>query len=181
MEYSELADAFSKNDTSKINHLMGELRPRLLRFLHIHMNARMDEAEDCIQDAILNALETIKDGDMRDAENLLSYLLSSCRNNYLNMQNKKGLSIVEQDPDTTLQPPRQLTQLLDKERRDLLAQCIAKLSDDYRVFINYWFADPGIEAKKVAAHFKMSVANVWTKKHRILKKLNACYQKKIKK
>ncbi len=179
MEYSELAAAFSENNTSKINSLLAKLRPRLIRFLHIHMNASLEDAEDCTQDALLISLETIREGKMRDTEYLVSFLLSTCRNNYLNLQNKRKPRLTGQDPDKTLQPPGQLSELLDKEKKDILAQCLEKLSDNYRSFINYWFSNPDSEAEKAAVYFKMSVENVWTKKHRIIKKLNLCYQKKI--
>lgn len=181
MKYSELAAAFSKNDTTTINRLLGKLRPRLIRFLLIHLNASPEDAEDCAQDAFLVSLETIEKGQMRDAEQLLSFLLSACRNNYLNLKNKKSPKLVEENLDEKSAPPKQLLALLDKEKHDLLAQCLETLSAGYRAFIDYWFVNPDSEAQIAANHFDMSVANVWTKKHRIIKKLNACYQKKIKK
>lgn len=181
MEYSELANAFSENNTKKINELMTELRPRLISFLYIHMDASMEDAEDCAQNAFLKSLETIKNGQMRDTEQLLSFLLSTCRNNYLNSQSKKKPHLVNRDLDQTKNPPKQITELLDKERQELLSQCINKLPNNYQTFIEYWFSHPGSTAKSVANHFKISVSNVWTKKHRIIKKLKTCYQNKIKK
>ncbi len=176
-----MAAAFSENDTSKIDDLLRELRPRLISFLHIHMNASKEDAEDCAQDALLVSLETISKGKMRDTEYLLSFLLSTCRNNYLNLQTKRFPQFTDRNPDETTRPPRQLSALLDEEKKDILSQCLEKLSAGYRTFINYWFTHPEAEAKKAAAHFSMSVENVWTKKHRIIKKLNKCYQKKLKK
>src|SRR5699024_5737994 len=129
----------------------------------------------------LTSLETIKAGKMRDVEHLLSFLLSVSRNHYLNLKIKKSPQLVDEDFDKRSAPPKQLSELLDKEKQELLAKCLEKLNDDYRSFISYWFANPGSEAKKAAKYFKMSVASVWTKKHRIIKKLNDCYQKKIKK
>lgn len=180
MDYNRLAVAFSENNSMAITQYVDELRPRLIRFLHIHLNASPEDAEDCTQEAFLTTYETIKTGKMRDAEHLLSFLLSACRNNYLNLKKKRSPQLVEESLDERQAPPRQLSIILDKEKHALLAQCIEKLNDGYRTFINYWFSHPDAEAIAAAEHFGMSTESVWTKKHRIVKKLSECYQKKLK-
>ncbi len=178
MEYSELAAAINENDTPRVNRLVTKLRSRLISYLHIHMNANKEDAEDCAQEALLASVETIKNGKLRDAEYLFSFLLTTCRNNYLNIRNKKKPQRYHQMPDEIARPPLQLKTLLSKERDHLLKKCLQKLSDDYRTFINYWFNYPGSEASAAADYFGLSEANIWTRKHRIIKKLSECYQKK---
>jgi DNA-directed RNA polymerase specialized sigma24 family protein len=46
--------------------------------------------------------------------------------------------------------------------------------------MQYWFDHPDAHTKKVASHFDISVNNAWTRKHRLIKKLNECYREKSK-
>lgn len=178
MEYSDLAEAIKENDSARVDELMKKLVPRLKRFLGVHMNASKPDAEDCAQETVLVCLEVIKEDKLRDPEKVLTYLLTSCRNNYLKMQNKHKEERYEEVPDERHSPAGQLINLLDKERKRLLEWCLKQLKQEYQTFMEYWFRHPGAEAEKVAAHFNLSVSNTWTRKHRIINKLNECYQKK---
>lgn len=178
MEFSELVEALDKDNTSKVNNLLKKLTPRLVRFLQIHMNAEKQDAEDCAQEALLKALKTIREDKMRNSEHILSFLLTSCRNNYLNLMNKQKDRSLEDYSRGFGRQPRQLLAMLDKERKRLLEWCMQQLSDDYKQFIDYWFTYPDSDATAVASHFDISVNNAWTRKHRIIKKLNKCYEEK---
>lgn len=159
---------------------MGELVPRLKRFLSVHMNASKPDAEDCAQETILHCIEVIKEDKLRDPEKVLSYILTSCRNNYLKMREKQKEEYFEVVPDDTHSPAGQLTNLLDKEKKSILEWCLQQLKQEYQAFMRYWFRHPGEEAEKVARHFNLSVSNTWTRKHRIVNRLNECYEKKSK-
>lgn len=152
--------------------------PRLVRFLRIHMNASVDDAKDCAQETFLLSLEVIKEDKLENPDRILSYMLTSCRNNYLKMRRKKKEKNYEEIPQNHHHAPGQLNALLDKERKRLLKWCMEQLKQEYRKFMEYWFKHPDYEAEKVADHFNLSVSNTWTRKHRIIKKLNKCYQKK---
>lgn len=178
MEYSDLARAIKENDSVRVNELMKKLIPRLKRFLSIHMNASKQDAEDCAQESVLLCIEAVKEDRLRNPEKVLSYLLTSCRNNYLKMRDKHKEEHYEELPDDQHSPAAQLINLLDKERQRLLEWCLNQLKKEYQAFMEYWFRNPGKEAEKVAAHFNLSVSNTWTRKHRIINKLHDCYQKK---
>lgn len=180
MEFSELVEAIDKNNKSKVNRLLKSLTPRLVRFLQIHMNAEKQDAEDCAQQTLLKALESIREGSIRNPELILSFLLTSCRNNYLNLINKNKEQLNDDFSRGFGQKPRQLHALLNDERQKLLEWCLERLSDDYRIFIDYWFRYPDSDASDVATHFEISLNNAWTRKHRIIKKLNECYEEKSK-
>lgn len=180
MEYSELADAIKNNDSSRIREMMNTLMPRLQRFLLVHMNASETDAEDCAQDTILSCLETIHEGRLKNPDRILSFLLTSCRNNYLNMINKKKEQYFEEMPDERNTDPRQLKNLIEEERMQILQWCLEQLKEEYRKFMEYWFHHPDSEAEEVAEHFNLSVSNTWTRKHRIIGKLNDCYSEKSK-
>ncbi|WP_138431067.1 RNA polymerase sigma factor [Fodinibius saliphilus] len=180
MDYSDLVNALQENDTKKANELITALRPRLIAFLRIHMNATQADAEDCAQDALLNSIEIINEDRIEKPEQVVSYILSTCRNTYLKMQKKKRPEAVEDISTRNQQDPRQLQSLLDKEQKRLLKLCMEQLKEKYQTFMQYWFDHPDAQAKKVANHFDISVSNTWTRKHRIIKKLNECYTKKSK-
>lgn len=179
MNFSELVEAIEQNNQGKVNQLIKKLNPRLIRFLQIHMNASRQDAEDCAQDALLKALEVINEGNLRNANSILSFLLTTCRNNYLNLRKKhsNNSSFDDFENDVSLQP-QQLKAVLSKERRKVLEHCLELLSDSYRSFFEFWYRHPDSEAKVAAARFDISLSNVWTRKHRVLKKLRECFRKK---
>lgn len=180
MEYSDLAKAIRENDSSRVNELMIKLVPRLKRFLRVHMNASKADAEDCAQETILQCIEVIKEDKLRDTEKVLSYITTSCRNNYLKMKDKYKEEHFEEVPDDNNSPADQLMNLLDKERKNILKWCLKQLKEEYQAFMKYLFKYPAAEAEKVAEYFNLSVSNTWTRKHRIINKLNECYKKKSK-
>lgn len=179
MNFSQLVEAIEQNNQPKVNKLIKKLNPRLIRFLQIHMNASREDAEDCAQDALLKALEVIEKGNLRKAKSILPFLLTTCRNNYLNLRKKQSNNSSFDDfENVASRQPRQLQTVLSKERREVLEDCIEQLSDSYRKFFEFWYRHPHSEAKVAAARFNISLSNVWTRKHRVLKKLRECYQKK---
>lgn len=180
MEFSDLAAAIKENDSARVNELMKELIPRLKRFLTVHMNASRQDAEDCAQESILLCIEAIKEDRLRNTDRVLSYLFTSCKNNYLKMLDKHKEQHYDDMPEGQHAPAGQLMNLLDKERQRLLEWCLKQLKKEYQAFMRYWFKYPDSEAEKVADHFNLSVSNTWTRKHRIINKLNECYEKKSK-
>ena len=179
MDYSELVAAINNNDTEKINTLMKGIRPRLLAFLRIHMNASETDAQDISQDAMLTTLEVIREGRLKEPKQVVKYMLSICRNTYLKEQKKHRTTSLDQAEELTpKQSPRQLESLLDQEQSRLLKWCLEQLKDDHREYIQYWLKHPGMHTQRVADHFKISVNNAWTRKHRLIKKLSECYKKK---
>lgn len=178
MDYSELVTALNEGDTRKVNKLIAAIRIRLMAFLRIHMNASEDDAKDVSQEALLKAVKIIKRDQIKNPDKIVSYILTICRNAYLKIQkNERTISL--EGITRQYQEPRQLQSLLDKEQKQLLQLCLDKLSESHQQFIQYWFDHPDAHTQKVADHFKISITNAWTRKHRIIKKLKECYQKKI--
>ena len=177
MEYSELIKAVESDDRLKANELLKSLTPRLIRFLKLHMNASKQDAEDCTQQALIKAIDAIKEGKIRDKERILSFLLTTCRHTYLNLLKRTNRYLHDEISSDQTHKPRQLLSLLDKERRKLLEWCISQLSESYRALIDFMFSYPDATAKATATHFGISRSNVWTRKHRIIKKLSECFQK----
>lgn len=180
MDYTKLVTALKENDSEEVNRLVEALRPRLMAFLRIHMNATDADAEDCAQDSLIDSLEVIKSDRIDDPKRIVSYILTTCRNNYLKMQKKRRETTMDEVSEAQTQAPRQLQSLLDEEQKKLLRWCMSQLKEEYQQFMQYWFDHPDAHTKKVAAEFDISVNNAWTRKHRLIKKLNECYREKSK-
>lgn len=180
MEYSDLVQAIQENDSSRVDDLMKSLYPRLIHFLRIHMNASGPDAEDCAQESLLTCLEMIEKNNLKKPERVLTYLLKICRNNYLDMSKPTREQAYEEIPEGQYHRPGQLVHLLDKEKNQILKWCLDQLESEYRKFMEFWFQHPGFGAEAVADHFGISVSNAWTRKHRLIKQLNQCYEKKSK-
>lgn len=178
MEFSELVTAIQEKDSEKTNRLLEVITPRLIRFLVIHMNATEEDAQDCVQDSLLASIRAMEEGRIRQPNLVFSYLLTTCRNHYLKMRNRNREENYDRVPESHFQSPGQLHNLIGRERDDILRSCMDELKDDYREFIEYWFEHPESSAKEVADHFGISVNNAWTKKHRIIRKLQKCYRHK---
>lgn len=178
MDYTKLVTALQENDSQEVNEMIEALRPRLTAFLRIHMNATRADAEDCAQDSLLSAIEAIKEKQLNNPDQLVTYVLSICRNNYLKMKKKEREESLDKMPEEHQAAPRQLQSLLDEEQKRLLEWCLNQLKENYQKFMQYWFDHPDAHANSVAEHFNISVNNVWTRKHRLVKKLNECYRKK---
>ena len=178
MDYAGLIEALKQNDSSGINKHLSTLIPRLHRFLTIHMNASKQDAQDCAQETLLLTLEAIADDRINNPDRIMSYMLTSCKNNYLKMVGKDKEQNYEDVPTSQHHQPKQLNAVLEKEKKSILEHCIDQLKEEYKKFIKFWFTDPGMEAEEVAGKFGLSLSNTWTRKHRIIKQLNECYQKK---
>ncbi len=181
MDYTELYNAILNGDDPKVTVLMDQLIPALTGFLRASMRASEADCKDCIQQALLFTIEKIKEDKIRDPSKLKFYLLTACRNIYLRMIKHTNVSLDETNPYHAVAPAKQLKNLLDKEKQLFLSECLNELSPDYFEFINYWFENPDTDGSTVADHFNISLNNAWTRKHRIIKILNECIEKKINK
>ncbi|MFN1835525.1 RNA polymerase sigma factor [Balneola sp. MJW-20] len=177
MDYGELVSAIKNNEKGKTESLLNKLRPTLIKFLLVHVNASKQDAEDCAQNTLLIAIEKIRGDHLTKPEAVISYLLTTAKHEYLKTVGRNREYTFEEFPVTPSQSADQLFRLLEKEKIAQLNACVKKLDPGNREFIQYWFDHPNHEAAVVADKFKMSVNNVWTKKHRIIKELQLCLQK----
>lgn len=178
MDYSKLIEAIAQDDKSTINALLEQMTPHLIRYLQTHMNASRQDAEDCVQQTLIKLLVIIREEKLRNEDHLLSFVLTVCRNTYLNLVKEDDTYSYDELYVKQSYKPEQLMRIMDRERRQALEWCIRQLPDHYREFIRYWFEHPDSSSRAAATRFNMSVNNVWTRKHRIIKRLRDCFQKK---
>lgn len=179
MDYSELYFAVTNNDERRINQLVGALTPVLVMYLKATMQAEAADAKDCVQVALIRTIKKIRENKIRKPGRLYFYLTSACRNQYLRMSEDSVIELSDKmETYYAVEPARQVDQLVESERVEILKNCLEHLSDDHRLFIDYCLRFPEAEAKDIAIEFDITPSNVWTRKHRIIKLLHNCFKKK---
>ncbi|XWN36829.1 MAG: sigma-70 family RNA polymerase sigma factor [Balneola sp.] len=181
MDYSKFVIAVQNDDQESLKEFYGVLTKVLFKFLMVRMDAESEDAKDSAQNAIMFAVEKIKNNELDHPERIINYLFTTAKHDYLKHQNKRKESNYEEVPDSHSKDPDQLDNLLDKERQSILKRCFNELKAKQMEYISFWFSNPDSETVVVADHFGISVNNAWTKKHRIIQVLNECVQKNINK
>lgn len=174
MDFEELYQAVKSDDQQKIDELINIIIPILMSYLRVTMHAPTEDAKDCVQDALLQTILKIRDNKIKKPDKLYYYMLTSCRNLYIRMNNNTDISLEENDVEYMINPAQQLEALLNREKQIILENCKEKLNRRNREYIEYWFENPDSDAISVAKYFNISLANAWTRKHRIIKMLNKC-------
>jgi hypothetical protein len=64
-----------------------------------------------------------------------------------------------------------------KEARNLLNNCIGKLTEKHQNYINYWMDNENASATDFSKCFGVSQTNAWTIKHRLVSILEKCVEK----
>jgi len=180
MDYSPFVHAIRDGDDATANKMIARATPVLIRYLRVRMGASEDDAKDAVQKMFLYIIESIKDNKIQNPSGLLSYMLKTCRHNYTKTIRRQDFEITDESVEYAVNEPEQIDKLLDKERKRILQRCLELLNSSYRKFITHWLEDPSVEAEKIAAIYKTSEGNIWTRKHRVIKQLNDCVKKKLK-
>lgn len=179
MDYAPLVKAIQEDDREAANRLISDATPILIRMLKVRMNATQEDAEDAVQMMFLYVIQAIKQGRIENPSGLLSYMIMTCRHSYL--KKKEGFSpeLMDDHVSEPSQPARQLSAIIEEEKKEIYYECINALKEDYKKFYKYWVRHPDSSAKEIASHFGISVNNAWTRKHRIMKSLQKCVESKF--
>lgn len=179
MDYTKLVTAIKKGSGDEFRVLYTDTFKILCSYLRSTMRANHQDAEDCAQHAIMNAVERIQSNAIREPESIYSYMLQSARNRYLRIQYENKRSNYQDNMEPYVPILEQIDALVDQEEQKALDECLESLSEESRSFIDYWLSYPDIHAGDIAEEMGISVNNVWIRKHRIVKKLADCVRKKL--
>tara|TARA_R110000868_G_scaffold408293_7_gene691105 strand:+ start:63984 stop:64529 length:546 start_codon:yes stop_codon:yes gene_type:complete len=180
MDYSRFVYAVQNNDTEELASLVSVITAVLIKFLKVRIGASHQDAEDSAQNTLMLVTEKIKDDKLNNPDSIIYYLFTTAKHDYLKTQAKIKEPTFDEVPESHSIEGDQLSSLLSEERMNILKVCLRQLKPDLKSYISYWFQNPGDETVVVADHFGISVSNAWTKKHRILKLLKECCEKKLK-
>ncbi|MEX0890485.1 MAG: sigma-70 family RNA polymerase sigma factor [Balneolaceae bacterium] len=178
MDYTPLVIAIQEGDEKAANRLISEARPILIRMLKVRMNASQEDAEDAVQMMFLYVIRAIQEDRIENPSGLLSYMIITCRHNYLKRVNGFRPDLAGDMAEEPVVEATQLSRLIDEEKQQLYERCIRSLKKKHREFFEYWLSHPDDTAAQVAEVFGISEGNAWTRKHRIIKMLKECVQKK---
>jgi DNA-directed RNA polymerase specialized sigma24 family protein len=109
----------------------------------------------------------------------LPYFFTTAKHELFRLRRSKHTRHVEFVAEEHGTEAYQLKELMDEERMSVLTDCIQELTPSSREYILYWLKYPDYNAQDVANHFGISLNAAWTRKHRILKVLQACCEKKL--
>lgn len=179
MDYEKFAEALNSGDSKEVEALYSEAFEILCRYLSINFNADHQDAQECAQHALVMTMERLQKGAIRNKKSLFSYLLKSAKNHYVRMKQEQEKNSLHDNIERYIPIQEQADLMVTEERKKALQSCLAALDEPSREFILYWLENPDAKSGEVAQNFNITVNNVWTKRHRIIKKLNKCVRKKI--
>lgn len=179
MDYRKFVEALENGNTKEFSELYSEAFAVLCSYLRTTMRADEHNAKDCAQHALVKTMERVRKGAIRDPDSIYSYLLQSAKNRYMRVRFEQRRSNFQEDMEIYAPVEEQIDRLAAQERKKALESCLEKLDEDSREFILFWIENPNARGSVVAQLFNMSVNNVWTKRHRLVKKLSECIKKKM--
>ncbi|MGF1670375.1 MAG: RNA polymerase sigma factor [Balneolaceae bacterium] len=177
--YSELVEALQDGDRQTADNVLREVMPRLVDYLEVVMNADKKTAKECVQQACLDVFEQIHRDKIRNSKYIFSYLIKSVRNEYIRYTKYQHRFAYSEDSlDHIVEPEQQFENLVEEDRQRILSECVEELGKKNKRFILYIFANPDATTKSLSRQFRLSEANVRTKKSRIVSRLHDCYKLK---
>jgi len=178
MDYSALVTAIKNGDEATANRLCEEATPILRRYLIARMGASKEDAEDCVQFMFEYVIEKIRKNEFSNPKGLLSYMLTSCRHNYLKLKNITPNDSLNELNDPVVESD-QLRNLLNEDKLKILSYCIDQLNSEYRQLAKYLLKSPNAETEDVARDFNITINNAWIRKHRLIKRLRDCIEQNL--
>ncbi len=178
-DYSLLVDPLRKGNHQKIDRSLEDLLLKLKQYLEVVMGANKQAAEECAQQAFLNVYERIRKNKIRNKKYIYTYMVKACRHEYIRFIKKQNTFLSGDIMDHHFpEPAEQIEKLADKERMEILKICLKELDQDSREFITHFMNYPETTTKEASQFFKISEANVRTKKYRITKILHESFQRR---
>lgn len=181
VDYSELVTALQQHDSGQANALLKKLLPRLVTYLKTVLKAHPEDAREAVHRAFLNTYEKIVEGEIRDNQYIYKYLLKASRHEYIRLtrHDERFPSNIDDSSVEMTAPANQMENLLNKERQQVLRQCLKLLPDEARRYIMYILNHPNVSTKGLSNYFGLTEVNVRVKKSRIIGDLAECAQKKL--
>lgn len=175
MDYSRFIEAVKNGNQAEATRLCEKIIPVLQKYLIFVLNATAEDADDAVQMMFEYVIGRIQNGkEFKNPDSLMSYMLIAVRHNYVTIKRNSSAVEMTEFVKEPVAPPNQLDRILSEERMRKLESCVNGLSPKLRDFIQFWFDHPDAPAISIAERFGVSESAVWTKKHRILKKIHNC-------
>ncbi|MCG3194872.1 MAG: ECF RNA polymerase sigma factor ShbA [Thermoanaerobaculia bacterium] len=168
-----LARRVAEGNTAAESELYRRLAPRVRLYGLRHLRDAA-AADDLVQDVLLMAFETLRDGGVRDPERFTSFVLGSCRRFVADLRRgtarRRGL--LERFGSVLAPPPPAEEAPMDL---DHLARCLEGLPErDRSVIVLTFYAEAASE--EIGSELGLKPGNVRVVRHRALARLRACLE-----
>lgn len=151
--------------------LVRRMAPRIRLYGLRHLRDE-SAAEDLMQEVLLNTIEALRAGRLRDPNKLASFVLGTCRMTVLELRRgaRRRSQLLDMYGADLQAASRQHEPVLDRER---LASCVQNLKERERTVIvmSYFDEQTGSD---VASFLGLSEANVRVIRHRAVNSLRDC-------
>ena len=167
----ELALRLAAGDREAEAELFRRLAPRVRLYGLRHLRDPA-AADDLVQDVILTMSDALREGRVRDAESLGSFVLGTCRKVVANLRRgeRRRRELLERHGRELAPEFSEPEPLLDLER---LARCLSGLAERERtVVVSSFYADRS--ADEIGTELGLTAGNVRVVRHRALASLRAC-------
>lgn len=158
-------------DAAAEAELCRRLGPRIRLYGRKHLRSEA-AAGDLMQDVLVMLLEKLRNGEVRDPEQVVSFVLGTARQRVIDV--RRGASrrarLLEAFPLDIMPREEETAEPLDTTR---LKACLEALPERERTVLIMTFYDDR-PADAVAAELSLSVGNVRVVRHRGLERLRGC-------
>jgi RNA polymerase sigma factor (sigma-70 family) len=176
----EFYQAVLDNNERGISQAVGRLYPGLVSYLMSTMGSCEDDCQESVQLTLIQTINRIKLGDIREPSSLKAYMMTMAKNNLLRAVRKGPIEVYDEAATYSIVPEDQADNLINLDRQRILLECLDKLDPFNRAFMNCWIDHPGIGHDEVAEMFGLSVNATWQRKYRLIRMLQNCAKKKNK-
>ncbi|MFU8813204.1 MAG: RNA polymerase sigma factor [Balneolaceae bacterium] len=156
-----------------VNRTLKKILPNVETYLTVRFGASPEAAKECTQQAFLNVYEQILQDNIKNTRSIYAYIVRASRNEYIR-QNRRHKKFIDENADVTdlWSHASQMERLVDKERQQILHECLEEMDDDARELICYFFEKPGVSSKDASQHFNSTSACLRTRKSRAMRELH---------
>ena len=175
---NEFYQAVIDGDDRGISRAIDALFPSLVTYLKSTMGYCDDDCQESVQLTLIQTIDRIKKGVIREPSSLNSYMMTTAKNNLLRSLRRGPIEVYDESASYSATVENQTDTLFEFELQQALWECVEKLDPKNREFMKYWINNPGIRHEEVAEMFGLSINATWQRKFRLIKILQRCAKKK---
>ena len=174
---NEFYQAVIEGDDRGMSRAIDKLFPSLVSYLKSTMGCCDDDCQESVQLTLIQTINRIKMGEIREPSSLKKYMKTTAKNNLLRAVRKGVIEVFDETASYSVVTENQTDHLIDLDSQRILMECLDKLDPYNRSFMDYWIQHPGIGHEEVAEAFGLSVNATWQRKFRLVRFLQKCAKK----
>ncbi len=174
---NEFYQAVIDGDDRGISRAIDKLFPSLVAYLKATMGCCDDDCQESVQLTLIQTINRIRIGEIREPSSLKSYMKTTAKNNLLRAVRKGPIEVFDETANYSVVAEDQADNLINTDTHRILVACLNKLDPFNRAFMDYWIQNPGVGHEEVAEAFGLSVNATWQRKYRLIRFLHKCAKK----